>query len=235
MAWLLYTQEHKGCFCSSNTQAAPPHDPNNWVGGFQKNGFHLGGLKDPQPDIFWSWIGAGVKDFAVEAGLLYPYLKDVNVYRCPDANWDYNVSYQINGVLAGEVGVPITLFKMSQIKHADSTFVFTESFDPNGWLTNSFKTPIYPAKLFSTNEVPGQNHVGRNAGDVISFADGHAIFWPYTDSRTGTIAMLAGRGGGGSDQWFTVDNNLTRDIDVYQLEAWSGGPVPISYQNWVSR
>src|SRR5713226_10255246 len=54
-AWLMYANEHKGRFCSSNTQAAPPHSPNNWKTNFMMNGFHLGGFPDPQPDRFWSW------------------------------------------------------------------------------------------------------------------------------------------------------------------------------------
>jgi len=70
-AWLMYANEHKGHFCSSNTQAAPPHDPNNWVTGYGANGFHLGGFKDPVADIFWSWNAAGVVSQDIQAGLIY--------------------------------------------------------------------------------------------------------------------------------------------------------------------
>ena len=211
MAWLMYANDNKGRFCSSNTQAAPPHDPNYWVTGFNKLGFHLGGLKDPQPDFFWSWVGAGIVDLDIQSGKLYPYVKDVRVYRCPSALFAHNTSYMINGVLAGEVGVPVTLFRLSQIKHAESTFVFTEAYDPNGWLVNSFKTPIYPARVWSIWEVPGQNHGGGGAGEAISFADGHAIFWQYAANPF--------------DQFSTLRVKLPAP-DLTQLQSWSGGPMP---------
>jgi len=232
MAWLMYANDNKGRFCSSNTQAAPPHDPNNWVGFMQTNGFNLGGVKGPLPDVFWSWIGAGVKTFDFEGGMLWPYVKSLDVYTCPDSHIYNNSNYMINGVLAGEVGIPVTLFKLAQIKHAESTFVFTEAYDPNGWLINSFKTPIYPARVFSVFEIPGQNHTGHNAGDVISFADGHVIFWQYADARTGQLAATEAVAPGGMGA--VLVNNMARSMDVYQLEEWSGGPSPKGYADWVA-
>ena len=224
-AWLMYANDNKGHFCSSNTQAAPPNDPNGWGGTFVQSNFQLGGLKNP-PNVFWSWIAAGAVAFDLQHGMLWPYVKTVDVFRCPSGKmFNNNNNYQINGVLAGEVGIPKTLFNLSQIKHSRSTFVFTEAFCPYGWLINSFKTPIYPERIYSSVDVPGQNHTGGSAGETISFADGHVIYWPYADPRTGTIAMVAERGGhgaGGSD----LQNIMGRSIDLYQLEAWSGGPVP---------
>ena len=81
------------------------------------------------------------------------------------------MSYQINGMMAGPIGTPVTFLNLSNIRRAASTFVFIESFDPNGWLVNSFETPLYPAVLYSQYEVPGQNHIGGSSpGAPISFA-----------------------------------------------------------------
>jgi prepilin-type N-terminal cleavage/methylation domain-containing protein len=227
IAWLAYAMEHKGHFCSSNTQAAPPHDPNNWVTGYNSNGFHLGGFKDPLPDIFWSWNAAGVVSQNIEAGMIYPYLKSVGVYRCPSTQLTPNSSYQINGLLAGEIGLPQTWFTLSQIKHPVVTFVFIEGYDPNGWLVNSFKTPIYPSKQFSNVSAPGQNH--RNSGSsiggtAISFADGHAMYYQYSDPATAAIASASTSNPSGGQ--VVIPTDALFSSDVKQIEAWSGGPAP---------
>jgi len=234
-AWLMYANEHGGHFCSSNTQAAPPRPPNKWVfspaSGAPVEMFHLTGLKDPLPEVFWSWNAAGVVSQDIQAGLLWPYLKAVDVYRCPSQDLNPNSSYQINGLLAGEIGTPTTLFKLSQIKNHSATFVFIEGFDPNGWLINSFKTPIYPAKVFREDGAPGQNHQrsGFNGGSAIAFADGHAIFWNYGDARTSAIRQ-ANQISHEPGFLNTIDPNALASVDAYQLEAWSGGPVPPGVQ-----
>ena len=70
-------------------------------------------------------------------------------------------------------------------------------------------------------------------------ADGHAIFWTYSDSRTGSLleALVSGQDG----PIITVNQGpnklpvylpvyppftMTNSPDVLQLEAWGGGPVP---------
>jgi hypothetical protein len=135
-------------------------------------------------------------------------------------------------MLAGEVGNPRTLLVLSQIRHTCTTFVFIESYDSHGWLINSFKTPVYPR--FAFNSIPGINHTGANsqaAGCTISFADGHAIFWEYADPRTSRIvaggalsAVIAPSNG--NNAYVQGPGGAPNSPDVYQLEAWSGGPVP---------
>src|SRR5258708_31486472 len=76
-AWLMYANDNKGHFCSSNTQANPPLSPNGW-----KFGFHLAGYPDPQPDVFWSWNAAGVTSQNIRAGMLLHFTKSLEGYRC---------------------------------------------------------------------------------------------------------------------------------------------------------
>jgi len=217
MAWLMYANDNKGRIYSSNSQAEPPLDP--MLGGFQ-----LGGINKPYPNYFWSWIGHGPFVQDIEGGKLWPCVKSVSSYRCPDAQIFTNSNYQINGLLAGQIGAPVTLLTMGQIKHSQSTFVFIEAYDPNGWLEDSFKTPIYPQHVWSNLDVPGQMHAGSGAGSVISFADGHALFWQYGNSNTGRIQSNADLSANGGP---TVIINLMYDsVDIRQLEAWSGGPIP---------
>jgi len=159
------------------------------------------------------------------------YLQEDRVYRCPDDQMHvskdfYLNSYQINGVL------PSSLDKLDQ---ASKTFVFIEGWTQNGKMYNAFGTPVYPANVFSVGGIPGQNHHGAltaATGTGISFADGHAIFWQYTDPRVGNLAEFIGGGGnratavaGGKTITITV-GVAVNSPDLYQLEAWSGGQVP---------
>jgi len=155
-------------------------------------------------------------------------VKNVGVYRCTGTQLTPNSSYQINGLLAGEIGLPQTWFVLSQIKHPSVTFVFIEGYDPNNWLVNCFKTPIYPAKQFSNVGAPGQNHRNSSSsigGTPISFADGHAIFWQYSDPRTAVI-LGAGTNNNQSGTQLTIPPGALGTSDALQIEAWSGGPVP---------
>ena len=197
-------------------------------------GFVLGGFNPPYKPGFWSWVGAGLTERDVQSGVLWPYVKSISVYRCPEATYDLNSNYQINGLLAGAIGAPKTFLTFSEIRRASNTLVFIESWDPTGWLVDSFDTPIYPARLFSTFNLPGQTHCAHagGAGCTVSFADGHAIFWQYGDPRTGDILRNAQYVGGVGR--VSIVNQFGRNIDVYQLEEWSGGPLPRGFAEWVT-
>jgi prepilin-type N-terminal cleavage/methylation domain-containing protein len=252
MAWLTYANANKGRICGAESQASRGRglendDPNHWVYAGTTGQQFIEGLNafagiDPPPGFF-SWSG-----FSVTNGVLWPYVISEGVYRCPDdSRYWCPTDYQINGLLAGRVGIPRTLLTLSEIRRPSSTFVFIEGLsskgtkltdkpalpaqfgDPNNFQTyipfNSFVTPLYPATTFNTaGGIPGQNHQGAKGtteGTGISFADGHAIFWQYADSRLGNLREHFTSLG-------TLDlrNYLTNSPDLLQLEAWSGGRIP---------
>ena len=108
--------------------------------------------------------------------------------------------------LAGENGDRI--FTTGAIKKAHATFVFIEELDPRGYEINSFMVNHYPSN--SWTDVPGNMHI--NAG-IISFADGHAIIWPFADPRTYRNPQIG----------MATPN----DPDLRQIQAWVGsGPFP---------
>jgi hypothetical protein len=248
MAWLTYANDNRGHFCSSETQANTPglkvvNHWAMWTGTTGVNAFHLAGYPDPQPEIFWSWMAAGVMDFSAENGRLWPYVKNHETYRCPDDQGWHQTSYQPNGMFAGETGLPKTWLTLGQARHPASTFLFIEAWDSRGWLLNSFKPPLYPMKVFGS--APGQNHSGYgDSGCTVSFLDGHAIYWNYADHRTSTFASSGtvyntfslttqyisptvpeNQG----DQYIYqggIVNGPYGSPDVFQLEAWSGGSFP---------
>ncbi|HXE56155.1 MAG TPA: prepilin-type N-terminal cleavage/methylation domain-containing protein [Tepidisphaeraceae bacterium] len=198
MAWLMYANDNKGHLVGSNTQNIPPGSNVPTLGG-------VNGYSNP---AFWSWCAAGNTQLDIAAGLLWPYLKNYQVYKCPNDREDYVRTYALNGYLAGESaganGSP-TLFTLGQIQKTYATFVFIEEMDPRGYIMNSFMVNPYPANSWS--DIPGMMH--GNA-DTISFADGHAIIWTFADPRTRTMTN-----GGQPD---------ANSPDLRQMQAWAGHP-----------
>lgn len=200
MAWIMYADENKGHFCSSDTQTIPP--------GTGPAG--LGGPAQGVGNAFWSWTGAGNTALDIKAGMLWPYIKNFQTYKCPNDRVDYWHTYSINGLLAGECGTGQgwtsgCLFTTGQIKRAYATWVFTEEMDPRGWLMNSFMVNAYPSNNWV--DILGTMHEN---GETISFADGHAIFWSFADPRT------SGR--------TAISNSTPNSPDLRQIQAWCGSP-----------
>ena len=231
-AWIAYAGDNNRHFCSSNPMVAPGWF--NRVAALDPN--HIGPIK---------------------SGMLYPYVNNLTLFRCPDDLSDPTnqfappSSYAINGLLNGPIGIPYTLTKLEEIQSAPTTFVFIEQYLPPGpnvvaqgpgnssipKTPGCFATPISPNPVVGLNGWPGQYHRGNKAGaegTCISFADGHAIFWQYADPRTGNLSESADSNLNGP---IIIDiagirhypnAYLTNSPDVTQLEIWSGGPTPPS-------
>jgi type II secretory pathway pseudopilin PulG len=196
-AWLAYAGDNERQFCSA-------------VPGPTKGG----------------WVTQQAQSLGLHNGQLWPYVKDEKVYVCPADQTVNNTksSFQINGLLGGGIGVPFPFRRLDDVAQPPKTFVFIEGCAARAIELNGtpFTTPIYPGNVFHVWGFPGQNHMGPSghaAGTGISFADGHALFWQYTDPRTTNIMEAA---------WSGTGVGSPNSPDVYQLEAWSGGPVPLN-------
>jgi prepilin-type N-terminal cleavage/methylation domain-containing protein len=196
----------------------------------------------------------------VARGRLWPYVKNRDVYLCPNDPQDrylyanpfrpsgfsyainmflgsyttghggnfVNVVYATNSRWPGPTDWDPPLAKLSQVKHAERTLLFTET----GNFIGDYQ-PLYHMPLYMN----GQLHIAAyTIGDVVdsfspwhggygsdgacvSFVDGHAIFWQYA----GNIAKESGAlNNGGSTINFGQPGP-----DTNQLAAWSGvGQVP---------
>ena len=186
-AWLQYATEHKFKIVSSNTGS-----PN------------LG-----------DWIGAGNNKAAIEAGLLWPYLKAYNVYHCPSDSGFHLWTYSMSNFLCGEDGGGslYVVKSLNQVKHSSETFVFTEENDMrndmNGYNQNSFMVlPPSPGQARGAEghwiDFPANFHKGV----TVSFVDGHAIYYPFSDPRTGKI--------------MAPDATTPNNADLANFQLWSG-------------
>ena len=181
MAWMMYNTASKNHLCSSNPPQYPPSD-NKGV---------------------WYWAMCGNTLDSLSYGVLWPFLKDYDVYKCPNDRIMYTHTYSMNGYLAGEASYRI--FNAGQIKRSYATWCFIEEYDPRGWEMNSFMVNAYPSNTW--NDVPAMMHGGANS---ISFADGHAIIWTYADPRTTQLKQ--------------ANQPEPNSPDLRQIQAWAGAP-----------
>ncbi|HET6246838.1 MAG TPA: prepilin-type N-terminal cleavage/methylation domain-containing protein [Tepidisphaeraceae bacterium] len=132
------------------------------------------------------WVQSGNTDANMRNGLLYPYVGSVGPYRCPsDSNLTNDRTYSISSVLNGTYANPVTYYRLTQIKNPSSTFVFIEEFDYRGYNENSWAVPWGP-----TQWVDRPAHLHHD-GCTISFVDGHALYWQFSDQRTINIDFNA--------------------------------------------
>jgi len=227
-AWIAYAHDNDSHLCSADLGLSW-----SWCGPMEMHNSILNDGLYPQLQL--------------EKGMLWSYLKDVNVYRCPD---DPNAvdarrcSFQININMAGSVNTnptgikdptkiaassDLTFIRLDDVPNSASTFVWIEGASPMITLRKCFNSPSAPDNTFRRDGWPGNNHRGSSPGTGISFADGHAIFWQYSDSRTQNL--VEGLSGGiygpvhprGASPPLYPDHALTNSPDVMQLEQWTGG------------
>jgi type II secretory pathway pseudopilin PulG len=225
-AWIAYAGDNDRYLCNA--------DPSS-------------GTRDlTNPDKTWAWVSVvadpnnqTAKFIRPRQGVLFKYVNNNDgLYRCPDDITDLRrnpCSYQMNGLLRGTIGNTFPLKRMDDVKNPSETFVFIEGCNPQVALTTNFNTPIYPVTYFRRNGWPGANHkdvASTAVGTSISFADGHAVFWRYADSRTGALVggLMKGLYGpvlvDATSHSTFPDVAMTNSPDVFQLLNWSGGPRP---------
>jgi len=185
------------------------------------------------------------------AGQLWPYLKDLKVYVCPDDPQEVHPadsvvfsplpggggsSYVLNSLLGGigtsgfngstALPAPYTsyhAYTLGQIRYPGHTYVFIE----NGTLWGGgagVPSAIYPDQM-SEGIFYARFHLNRSGfaeGCTISFVDGHAIFWTYAiQDARSNSTSLHGDFSQFDHEWLSGNGP-----DVLQLAAWSGGPIP---------
>jgi len=148
--------------------------------------------------------------------------KSVRAFKCPADqvradNGERLRSYALNcmvgnpGKLLDEYNRDFRqFFRPSDFARPNALFLFLDEHP------DTINDGFYMIRLgrYEWSNLPASFH---NGAANVSFADGHAIFWKYADMRTTNI-----RGAG-------IENNVIPEWarasnDVYQLEAWSGGP-----------
>jgi prepilin-type N-terminal cleavage/methylation domain-containing protein/prepilin-type processing-associated H-X9-DG protein len=115
------------------------------------------------------WVKAGDSKGAIKDGVLYPYIGDYQVYKCPKDEVHEWRSYSINSRFNGEFDAH---YKLNEVKLSYSeVFVFIEEADPRGWNMNSFYVKSGGVVTWTNADWIGSFHNDRYN---LLFLDGHA-------------------------------------------------------------
>ncbi len=123
------------------------------------------------------WVDVDNTTASLTNGVLWPYLKEVKIYKCPGSRVNVppnilaqNRSVSINDWLNGTQSKATTL---SGIRSLPRTLTFIEEFDDRGYLMGGF------AMWGGDSEWTDTVGVFHDNGDNYGYADGHAEFRAY--------------------------------------------------------
>ena len=134
----------------------------------------------------------------IRQGMLYPYAKNVNIYRCPSDDrdsrqgmWTFG-SFSVSGALNGEEleWSGRHLIKISEIKKPYDTFVFVEEIDPREFNLGSWVV----SKDFGNNWIDPVAIWHSKNRSTLGFADGSANMHTWINQSTIDTAMRASFG-----------------------------------------
>ena len=182
MGWTMYATENNGKLCSGQL-AIPEVKIPIWCGDAQS--------KYPEEQ----------QKAAIQSGAIYPYVKNVNVYRCPTAVKGEFESYAVVDGMSGrgadliETGTSskgLIYTNMNDIKNASARMVFLDE----GYISmDSY------AIRYTRNWWWDRPAIRHGKGDTWAFADCHAEFNKWAGQTTianGKTRELGVNQGGGS-------------------------------------
>jgi len=168
------------------------------------------------PDWWVHWPDAGAQDstmedwhIAIREGQLFPYCKNVELFRCSNAPKRYGMTYSIVDSMNGYCNwgdadySDLKITNINDIKRSSDRMVFLDESPPSpgSWgikyATEAWWDP--PPKL-------------HNKGTTFSFADGHSEFWKWKDPRTSEA------------EWTNGDVSQPGNVDLHRVQraAWGG-------------
>ena len=168
LGWKLYANDNDGRLVGAHT-SPPKSSYSGWV----DNPASLS-LED--------------KILAVKRGLLFKYMKTVDVYNCPSDKRDFDGvqnawrTYSIVDSMNGGSWGAESFKKEPQIPSPADKIVFLEEFDPRGWNMGSWVIQE-PLNLENYTWIDGLG-VYHKDSSTFSFPDGHMESHKWQDKRT---------------------------------------------------
>jgi len=181
---------------------------------------------------FWAGINLSqiVQERAIRAGALFPYCKNVKLYRCPTGvrgeMRTYTITDAMNGLArsgtySGTVGTRVGrtvlwIKKRSEISVPGpaNRIVFLDEgrITPDSYATH-YQTELWWDPPF----------VRHGDGTNVSFADGHADYWKYMGAKTlatGKLAAVSGLDAHPLHQMQPVSEEDFQDLYKMQKAVW---------------
>ena len=124
---------------------------------------------------------------ALREGSLFPYLKSIDIYRCPVAPQKefrtYSITHAMNGFAGESWGGGKIIKQRTEFTHPANRIVFLDDYVRDWdacWM-------VWWSKPSWWNTTP----IRHGYGNVFSLADGHAEWWKWEDQRTITRAIIS--------------------------------------------
>ena len=174
-AWIMYADENDDKIVCGDVEEGGDFETEQ--GRWAPGGMHY----HERPWVLKDWPGVSVPNqkIAVEEGALFPYCKNVKLYRCSTGYSDEVRTYSVidamncNDFYGGRM-----IKKRVKIKGAGQRFVFVDDGVANrkgGWSVN-----------YSQERWEDEPPIRHGNGANWSFADGHSEYWKWKDPRTYT-------------------------------------------------
>ena len=199
MAWMLYCDEFSGNMPGAQALdlgTAAPKDKAPWV----------------RKPVGTTPVDSPVEDqiLAIEQGALFPFVKNIKVYRCPVAKphemRSYSTSHAMNG--ASFDGGPVVTNRY-KIKRPAERIVYVDDFGED-W-DAAWAVPWSQAAWW--NPIPARH----GSGTVFGMADGRSEWWAWRDGRT--IDLMV-KWDWGSDNLNSISHEGNPDLVRVQRAIW---------------
>jgi prepilin-type N-terminal cleavage/methylation domain-containing protein/prepilin-type processing-associated H-X9-DG protein len=168
--------------------------------------------------LLTGWQSLEQQEQAIRDGALWPYVKDIKMYRCPTARskeeaLTYAIMFSMNSVnhppTQGVRGAHIK--KRTEITNPAPAYRLV--FIDEGWMT-----PDAFAVNYDTEAWWDDPPVRHGDGTTISFADGHSDHWKWKGTDTIKRARLVERSHQGN--WTPETEQGYKDLYMMQKGCW---------------
>jgi prepilin-type N-terminal cleavage/methylation domain-containing protein/prepilin-type processing-associated H-X9-DG protein len=207
MAWIMYADENddvlvNGAIGYSNQNMAWGDHRNEtaWVDA-----------------LITGWQGLEAQEQGIRDGALWPYIKDVKMYKCPTGRKEEALTYAI-------------MFSMNAVNHPPTQGVRGAHIKKRTEITNpppayrlvfideGYMTPDAFAVNYDTEAWWDDPPVRHGDGTTLSFADGHSDHWKWKGIDTIKRAKLVERSHQGN--WTPETEAGYKDLYMMQKGCW---------------
>jgi prepilin-type N-terminal cleavage/methylation domain-containing protein len=226
LAWTAYAETYDGKIVNGG-QAPPPCNQTNyaktetyWCTGFPTTAI---------PGYDWNWSTTNFcgqylplekRIEKMKEGALWSYLKDIQIYRCPESKREMHRTYSIvdsmnsswKGMSGAGFGPEGEIFKnLGQIKKPSEKIVFVEEGKPS---SDAFIVVYSQEKWIDYPQAP------HGKGATFGIADGHAEFWKWVDKRTMSWASIDWTDEGLDLSTIPTLQPGNKDLQRVQIATW---------------